>query len=331
VDVYTANFENEFASMVLNDWDLKQRIHKKDAVIIYHHSIFWHEGEEIVKASRGKKYMRYHSITPHHFFKNYSTDYVNATKLGRQQTERLIENNVFDHLINTSNFNLQELKKIGVPDDRMSILAPFHKTHDFANLRINPEILEGLADDKINLLFVGRFAPNKGHKYLIETVNYYIHLYDRKIRLNIIGNVDEKLNGYYQEMIGLIKANHLDDVIFIRQNVGFEDLYTYYKASHIYLLLSEHEGFCVPILEAQYNRLPIIAWDQGAVRETLGEEQLIFKKLDFKVFATAIHQIATDHKIKEYLIEKGRQNFKKFEMEVLTRQFMAILKSNEDL
>ena len=79
-------------------------------------------------------------------------------------------------------------------------------------------------------------------------------------------------------------------MIKFHQKVDLKTLHTLYKYSTVFLLLSEHEGFCVPILEAQYHNLPIVAWDQCAVGETLGSGQLLFQDCDYDSFAIAAHK-----------------------------------------
>jgi glycosyltransferase involved in cell wall biosynthesis len=77
--------------------------------------------------------------------------------------------------------------------------------------------------------------------------------------------------------------------------------------------MSEHEGFCVPILEAQYHNIPIIALDRAAVKETLGIEQLIYEKVDYGIFSSAIYTLITDIEIHTYLAKQGYNNFLKYE------------------
>ena len=91
------------------------------------------------------------------------------------------------------------------------------------------------------------------------------------------------------------------------------------------MVLSEHEGFCVPIMEAQYFQLPIIAWNQCAVGETLGNGQLLFEKCNYDTFSVAIHRLTTDLKLKNKLIQNGTDNLKQFDnTETIKKTLMLI-------
>ena len=91
------------------------------------------------------------------------------------------------------------------------------------------------------------------------------------------------------------------------------------------MLLSEHEGFCVPIMEAQYFQLPIIAWNQCAVGETLGNGQLLFDKCNYDTFAIAINRLVTDIKLKNKLIQSGLENLKQYDnSETIKKTLMLI-------
>ncbi len=297
-----------------------------DNVIIYHHCVFWRQGEEIVNRTKAKLIMKYHCITPSVFFEKYNIDYVNATKPGIEQTERFVKSGKFRRFIGASEFNNRDLELYSALKSDLSTLAPFHKIEDFGHAGINVRLKEELSNGGLNVLFVGRVVPNKGHKHLIATIREYVNRYDRNIHLNIIGYIDPGLNGYYVELNELITENGLSKVISFRQGVSLQDLHTFYSYSSIFLLMSDHEGFCVPILEAQYHKMPIIALDRCAVKETLGDEQIIIDEPDYELFAAAIHIIGKDETIRQYLVERGYDNFKKYQNRILSDKLAEKIK-----
>ncbi|MEQ8220730.1 MAG: glycosyltransferase family 4 protein [Candidatus Eremiobacterota bacterium] len=298
---------------------------KEKDLIIYHHANYWEKGEELIKKFKGKVFMRYHNITPHTFFEPYSKTLTNSTKKGREQTEKLIKEGIFFHYIATGEYNLKELVSYGVRTENISLLAPFHRINDFNKGLINSELLDELSHNRINLLFTGRISPNKGHKHLIKTVKEYVNLYDRKIHLNIIGGSDCETEGYYKELRDIIDAYNLSDIITFRNTVSFEDLNTFYRGSDIFLLMSEHEGFCVPVLEAQYHRLPVIALEKSAVKNTVGNNQITFKNPDYRLFASAIHTVSQNKLFRYYLTDQGYTNYLKYEESVLNEQLLKII------
>ncbi len=326
VYLYSENYDAFYASHVIKQGDLNNIISFRNNVLIYHHGIYWAQGQEIINNAKCKVLMKYHNITPPQFFEKYNDVYYNATKLGRQQTEQFVRSGKFNHYLADSEYNAMDIEEYGVPKERIKILAPFHLISDFSDARINDSLLRKLNDDKINVLFVGRVAPNKGHKHLIRVIKEYTRFYDRKIRLNIIGGLDPALNGYHKELAHLVDQHNLSELIHFKRKINFNDLYTYYSTSDIFLLMSEHEGFCMPILEAQYNKLPIVALDRCAVRGTLGDEQVIFSDLDYSSFAVAINTLVNDNRYREYIIKKGQENYLKYDNVLLADKFLDIIK-----
>lgn len=323
---YSVYLYAEEGISTISDTELTETEEK--TLIIYHHANYWEKGEELIKKFKGRVFMRYHNITPPAFFELYSKKLSNSTKRGREQTERLIREGIFSHYIATGEYNKEELVSYGVRPENISLLAPFHKINDFNERRINSELLDELSHNRINLLFIGRISPNKGHKHLIKTVKEYVNLYNRHIHLNITGGSDCETEGYYKELRDMIDEYNLSDIITFRNTVSFEDLNTFYCGSDIFLLMSEHEGFCVPVLEAQYNRLPLIALERTAVTHTAGHNQITFKEPDYRLFASAIHTVAKNKYFRYYLTDKGYNNYLKYEESVLGETLLKIIREH---
>src|SRR5690606_6245984 len=119
-------------------------------------------------------HIKYHNITPHSFYERYDGPSTYACREGRKQTEEIAQLAKIERFIGASRYNAQELLELGVPESKISVIAPLHKTHDFDKLEPNAILRNELSDGKINVLFVGRVVPNKGHKHLIETINRYV-------------------------------------------------------------------------------------------------------------------------------------------------------------
>ncbi len=323
--LFAEHYTESFNGMVMSIEELDNSIKDENNAIIYHHSVYWELGEEIIERSSAKILMKYHNITPPCYFDKYGVKYFNLTKAGREQTKRFSNNGRISLYIGDSKFNNKDFEQCGVSKSRLSVLAPFNRISDFEDAGVNNALKIKLLDGRINILFVSRVAPNKGHMNLIETMREYIHLYDRNIRLNIVGFMDPGLAGFYMELNELITEYDLSDVIVFWKDLNFQDLHTFYIYSDIFLLMSEHEGFCVPILEAQFHKLPIIALDRCAVKETLGDEQILIEEPDYEFFASAINLVARDEKIKHYLIEKGYANYFQYRHEKLSLKFIDIL------
>ena len=150
------------------------------------------------------------------------------------------------------------------------------------------EILQRYHDDYVNLIFVGRIAPNKRQDDVLKAYHMYKRLYNPKSRLFIVGSYsDEDL--YYKEIIQLIERKGIEDVI-ITGHIPLEEEVAYYKLAHTFVCMSEHEGFCIPLVEAMYFGVPIIAYRSSAVAETLGENGVIVDSKDMNYIAKVINE-----------------------------------------
>ena len=305
---------------------LQKIIAEPKNLIIYHHSIVWNQGKEILIKSNCKKIIKYHNITPPDFFKDYNDAYYTSTTKGRRQTDSFIQNDLFDYLTADSEYNLDELRIDGSFSKPHKVIPPFTKLSDFDQVNLNIELVEKqLQNDLVKVFFVGRFAPNKGMHHLVKTISTYIEMYGDRIVMNIAGGLDPQLQSYFKEVENLIEELHVGNQVNLLDKVSFADLVTYFNTSDVFLLNSEHEGFCVPILEAQKSLLPVIAYRCAAVPETLGPDQLIFDDLDYLKNAVAIHQIANNTDKKVFLAEQGIQNLKRFKKETITNALLNVI------
>ena len=209
---------------------------------------------------------------------------------------------------------MDELINCGAKKNQSAVIAPFNSLNDFKNTPTVAKIKKILTEfDYVNLLFVGRIVPNKGHLHLIRTLKSYVNFYGTNVRLHLVGEVSPRLGKYYQVLENEIKKYKLGGLIKFHQKVDLKTLHTLYKYSTVFLLLSEHEGFCVPIMEAQYHHLPIVAWDQCAVSETLGSGQFLFQECNYDAFAIAAHKLTTDLNLTNKLIQNGVENLKQYD------------------
>jgi len=323
VYLYAEGFSQETENLISKD--SINLLCDKDTVLIYHHSIFWDKGIELLKAARCKKIIKYHNVTPEHFFLPYSFELFKSCLFARRLNRELLGLN-FDMLLSDSTFNAKDFIDIGFPEDRCRVLAPFHKIHEFGDTKADIGTLDKLNNGKINIFFCGRVAPNKGHKHILYTAYYCKLMFDENIRFVLAGTIDENLSKYWEELNKLSNTLGLSDVVEFVGKVSFNELKSYYLGSHAFLVLSEHEGFCVPVLEAQYFRLPIIAYDSSAVKETMGENQLVYDTLNYDVIASSIHTLYNDASARQYLAEEGYKNFLKYERANLKDKFMSCLR-----
>ncbi len=321
--VFAINQVNEKVKYI-DEAALEEALKDEDTVLIYHHSVYWEEGYEKIKNAKCKVVFRYHNITPPEFFKD--EDEINYEKCvnGLEQTKKLIKEFPDAFWLCASIFNSIDLA--GVPKDNIGVCPPFNKIEEWSKKKPDDSILSELNNNGcINILFVGRVVPNKGHLMMLEILRYYKAYYDDNIHLNIIGKFDDNLIKYNALVRQKIEEYDLSDNIEFVGEVTDETLLAYYKGSDLLLVCSEHEGFCVPVAEAQFFSLPIVVLNKSALPETAGEEQLVLDDDIYKYIA-AIRLINENKQIKDFLIQKGRDNYNnRFSYEKIKERFLGEL------
>lgn len=278
------------------------------ALLIYHHSQFWAAGDDLIAQISCPILFRYHNITPAHFFAPFSALYAGICAKGREQTERF-RATAKDHLwLADSEYNKEDLTRSGTDKDRIRVGPPF-------NLLGKLLLLDRLANyraETIELLFVGRLAPNKGHIQLLRTVHALRPELRQKVRLRIVGANDPELNEYYEEIVAEISRLALQDQVELRSHYSDLAWVELFQKAHLYLCFSEHEGFCLPIVECQAIGLPVVASGATAVAETAGANQLISappeSQEDYLFYAALIERVLADAKLRDQVTANGERN-----------------------
>jgi glycosyltransferase involved in cell wall biosynthesis len=80
-----------------------------------------------------------------------------------------------------------------------------------------------------------------------------------------------------------------------------------YSRASGFVTMSEHEGFCVPLVEAMHFDRPVFAWGQRAVRETLGGSGVVFLEKDPAAMAGEIRRVLGDAAERERVLRAQRE------------------------
>jgi glycosyltransferase involved in cell wall biosynthesis len=273
---------------------------ESDAGLVYHHSI----GSEVTAlavAHRGPKCLVYHNVTPHEFFAPYRPGFAWLLEAGRASLARLARH--FPCSAGVSPFNAAELSSFGFRD---TVLLPNIVSPDKWNVEADRALIERLQDGATNLLFVGRVAPNKRQDKLVRVFAEYASL-DPDSRLVVAGEGHE-FDPYLRHVRREIARLGLSDRVLITGRVAGAALLACYRAAHLYLSASEHEGFGVPLVEAMWFDVPVLAARAGAVADTVGDAALLFDaETDLREVARLAKLLARDdEKLRRRLVEAGR-------------------------
>lgn len=299
----------------LSDWS-----GDKNVLCIFHHSTGWEEGVDILRRIKGTRVIKYHNITPAYYFFNYSVRHSLVCEQGRKANKRLIDIGL-DSVWGDSNFNLLDFfEKIPSSIDR-HVLPPFFQIDALRNAVPDQVIVRRLQDGKTNVLSVGRIVPNKGHSLILRAAKKFVEKYGRGVRFIMCGGVPKGLESYLKDLFAMTKKLGVSDVVEFTDFVSLSQLKAYYLSAHVFLALSEHEGFCVPLIEAQAHGIPIIARDAGAIGATAGKNQLIFQETPAELVSAGIHALGMNTIARKLLISDGYKNVERFDPQRLENEF----------
>jgi glycosyltransferase involved in cell wall biosynthesis len=259
-------------------------------------------------ALNGVRVLQYHNITPAAFFAPYDPQLFRLASLGRQELRSLVGR--VDLALGDSEFNRQELEALGFSPTGVLPIAV--DTDRITGAPRSPALETILGDGLINILFVGRIVPNKRIEDHIRLAELYKRYVDSYYRFIFVGRYDA-LPRYYNAIRALIgQYRMLPDRFLFTGAVTDEDLAAYYRWADVYVSLSEHEGFCVPLVEAMAADVPVLAYAAGAVPETLGGAGVLFDPKDLEFAAEMTGTLVYDRAVRTRVIEGQRRRFADF-------------------
>lgn len=317
---------DEFTKTHKKTWvDLNTSEINRFELLIYHHSIYWEKGESLLSNFHGELILRYHNVTPWYFFETYSLSYTELCKKGAKQTQRLARSFSNNYWLADSTFNRDELVDFGADPKKVVVVPPFNRVQDYLwTPRRNNE------DRVIKVCFVGRFAPNKRHQDLVRIVDAYVNYLSKNITLQLVGMQDPNLSSYIQEVEDLISKLKVGDHVKILSHISEQELKGIFHSSDVFLCTSQHEGFCVPIIEAQAAGLPVVSVNSTALKETIGPQQLVADppqtSQDYVFYARLIQEVCTNLILRQVVTDQGYRNvLQRFVPEVIENQFITEL------
>lgn len=316
-DIYADIIDQRLPAGTAQPYDMLEKL-EEDDIVIYHLSTGHKLNYEIEKLG-GKKVILYHNITPEQYFKKYNKEACAGCRQGIKAAKHLAK--VADYAIADSAYNKQDLLEYGFQCsiDVLPILIPFE---DYAK-KPSEKILKKYDDDYVNILFTGRVVPNKKQEDVIEAFYYYKRYINPKSRLILVGSF-AGIDKYHKQLEAYVSELGLEDVIFTGQ-IKFDEILAYYHLADLFLCMSEHEGFCVPIVEAMYFDVPVIARDTSAIAWTLGGSGMLLSDNDPVVAAEMMNRVLTDEPLKEKILKNQRIRLADFDNKKVKKQFLEII------
>ena len=242
------------------------------------------------------KALYYHNITPARFFEPYDPITAAGLEKGRCDLERLAP--AVDRAMANSEFSARDLRRLGIEDVRVvpPYPAPMLEAPSDQHARWLRETKRG-----IDVLFVGRVAPSKGHLQLLRVFAALRGGIDPAARMFVVGAWDP---GLYMREIQTVRERLGSEGVVFTGSVADPHLAAHYREADVFLCLSEHEGYGVPLIEAMRSGLAVIAFDAGAVAETMGGAGVLIRTRDPFVVSEIVARVATDAELRASVIKR---------------------------
>jgi glycosyltransferase involved in cell wall biosynthesis len=293
---------------------------RRGDLTILHYALPSPMSAALASLDRGR-ILHYHNITPPAYFASYDPALFRLAVLARRELATLVGH--VDLALGVSEFNRRELESLGFsPTDVLPIMVD---TSRITRPVRRPSIERLLDDELVNFLFVGRIAPNKrieDHIFLAEHYKRYVDAYYRFI---FVGRYDA-VPRYYAMIRALISEfKMLQERFIFTGPVPDEELAVYYRHAAVYVSMSEHEGFCAPLLEAMAADVPVLAYAAAAVPETLGGAGVQFTPKDLEQAAELAGALVFDEPFRTGVIEGQRRRLQDFGEGRILRDLTRVL------
>jgi glycosyltransferase involved in cell wall biosynthesis len=276
-------------------------------VTILHFAVPSPMTEAFARLPRGRV-LQYHNITPARFYAPYDPGIFRIAVRGRQELASLVRRT--DLALGDSEYNRQELEALGFEATGVFPIAA--SVDRIVNAPRTPALEKWLNDGLTNFLFVGRMVPNKKIEDIIRLAEHYKRYVDAHYRFIFVGRYDG-VPRYTNMLRALIEElGWLPDRFLFTGAVPDRELAAYYRYSSVYISMSEHEGFCVPLLEAMAADLPVLAYSSTAIPDTLAGAGVQFAPKDFEHAAELLGMLAFDDGLRAEVIEGQRRRLAHF-------------------
>jgi len=259
----------------------------------------------------------YHNITPPHFFTGVNPELVQITTRGYEQLSALCARTVC--AVAVSEFNRHDLAAAGY--SRIEVI-PVIMPERLGQVSPDPQVCARLASG-VNLLSVGRVAPNKYFEDVIKVFFYY-HQIEPQARLFLVGGVSNT-QPYVAWLRDFVTWLGLDGCVTFTGHISDAALSAYYRGADTFLCMSEHEGFGIPLVESMRFDVPLIAYAAAAVPETLGGAGVLATEKHFPVIAELVHLLQTDENLRARIIARQQARARDFAPERTLARFRALL------
>jgi glycosyltransferase involved in cell wall biosynthesis len=302
-EIFALFYHPRYADQIVNYLEY-DRYSNPENIIIFHFSIGSPVTKKFLRVP-DKKVIIYHNITPYEFFLDYHRVLARDCYKGRIELKNLAGK--VNLALGDSAYNEGELRGAGFSNTGV---LPLVMNFEKFERNTVPVLREIFADGKTNILYVGRIIPNKRVEDVIKTFYFYQGYFNANSRLFIVGESRgfERYHSALQALVGRLEVKN----VHFTGHIPDDELISYFKLAHLYLHMSEHEGFCAPVPESFYLNIPVVAFNAGAVKETMNDGGILVNQKDFIRAAALIDHILTNPRLKEKILNTQQKALKKY-------------------
>jgi glycosyltransferase involved in cell wall biosynthesis len=297
-EIYAEHVHPRVAHLARPLWRYRE-VSSERTVCLFHFSIGSAAGR-LIHPAPDRLVSIYHNITPARFFLGFHRHLAGLCYHGRRELKAFAART--ELALGDSEFNRQELEQAGY---RRTGVLPIVLDLAAYDREPSPVIERMFQDGRRNLLFVGRIIPNKRIDDLIRAFAVYQRHCEPRSRLLLVGE-HKGFEAYLDRLVALARELRLEQVVFTG-HVDDEDLIAYYRLADVFLCLSEHEGFCVPLVEAMHFGVPVVAYAAGAVAETLRGGGVLLHDKAPELVAELVDRVIRDAVLRAALLASQRR------------------------
>ncbi len=293
--------------------------HSRD-ILIVHASIGQSEVHEFLTARAEPLVLVYHNVTPGRFFEPYDTGFADLLEVGRREVERLLPRVVL--AIADSRYNALELQAMGYRDVR--VVPPVMNLRRLTGQAPSSATMEHLerVPEPI-LLSVGQLLPHKRPDFLVQMMHVAATYLGMHGTLMLVGH--QRLDRYTRAIKEQVLELNLSNIHLVGP-VGEAELVALFRSADAIVTASEHEGFCLPLLEAMAFEKPIIARACAAVPETVGDAAFLLPADKGPVlFAEAVTEVLSNEPVRRQLVDAGSRRIAELERRPPSVEFVESL------
>jgi L-malate glycosyltransferase len=271
----------------------------------------------------------YHNITPAPFFAAWEPEATENVTRAREELRKLAS--VTRFAMANSSYSEAELRDEGYADTCVvPVLVDFADYDGIPDRATTARLARAKERGGTRWLFVGRLAPNKCQHDVIGAFAVYRTLFDPDARLCLVGGKTSAL--YHRALERLVDELGVASAVELADAVSGPELLAQYRGADVFVSLSEHEGFLVPVVEAMHFGVPLVVRGTSAVPETVGDAGLVLpagpEGRDPVVVATAVRRVVTDTGLRERLVAAGRERAGRFSLVETGRRFVEVFRAH---